>query len=140
MEDQEKGGIGKSEVDVYLADERERKSEGFEILLWWKTNSTRFPILSELAKHVLGMPVSSVASEAAFSTGGRTIDAYRSSLSPKTAESLICSQDWLRTSEIITDLRGEPEEYLHLEKLEDGKLYSLCLILTFILEFKKKML
>lgn len=121
MEDEDKGGMGKSELDVYLTDERERKSEGFDILLWWKTNSTRLPILSDLAKHVLGMPVSSVASEAAFSTGERILDAYRSSLSPKTAESLVCSQDWLRTSENITDLRGEPEEYLRLEKLENDE-------------------
>ncbi|KAK1355144.1 hypothetical protein POM88_048400 [Heracleum sosnowskyi] len=63
--------------------------------------------------------VSSVASEAAFSTGGRTIDAYRSSLSPKTAEALVCSQDWLRNSESVTDLRGEPDEYLQHEKLEN---------------------
>ncbi|KAL8121396.1 hypothetical protein AgCh_018215 [Apium graveolens] len=67
------------------------------------------------------MPVSSVASEAAFSTGGRIIDAYRSSLSPKTAEALVCSQDWLRSSEIVIDQRGEPEEYLQLEKLEYGQ-------------------
>ena len=61
MEARETGGIGKSELDVYLGDEMERKSEGFDILLWWKTNSMRLPILSNLAKHVLGMPVSSVA-------------------------------------------------------------------------------
>ncbi|KAK1384389.1 BED-type domain-containing protein [Heracleum sosnowskyi] len=60
--------------------------------------------------------------EAAFSTGGRTIDAYRSSLAPKTAEALICSQDWLRTSGDVIDLRGEPEEYLQFEKLEDAEL------------------
>ncbi|KAL8102179.1 hypothetical protein AgCh_026902 [Apium graveolens] len=69
-----------------------------------------------------GMPVSSVASEAAFSTGGRTIDAYRSSLSPKTAEALICSQDWLSTSGNLIDLRGEPEVYLQYEKMEDAEL------------------
>ncbi|WOG91938.1 hypothetical protein DCAR_0311193 [Daucus carota subsp. sativus] len=130
MEDREQGGVGKSELDVYLVEARERKSEGFNILGWWKVNSTRFPILSEMARHVLGMPVSSVASEVAFSTGGRTIDAYRSSLSPKTAEALICSQDWLRTSDTVTDLRGEPEEFLQLEKLENGELF-----LNFLLSF-----
>ncbi|KAL8092508.1 hypothetical protein AgCh_034687 [Apium graveolens] len=120
MEDYDEGGMGKSELDVYLVEARERKGEGFDILTWWKMNSTRFPILSEIAKHVLGMSVSSVASEAAFSTGGRTIDSYRSSLSPKTAEALVCSQDWLRSSERVTDLRAEPEEYLQHEKLENG--------------------
>ncbi|XP_017222792.1 uncharacterized protein LOC108199480 isoform X1 [Daucus carota subsp. sativus] len=122
MDDRDQGGTGKTELDVYLVDARERKGEVFDILEWWKMNSTRFPILSKIARHVLGMPVSSVASEAAFSTSGRTIDAYRSSLSPKTVEALICSQDWLRTSEIITDLRGEPEDYLQLEKLENDEL------------------
>ncbi|KAL8091476.1 hypothetical protein AgCh_033910 [Apium graveolens] len=76
MEARDTGGIGKSELDVYLGDEREKKVKGFDILLWWKKNSTRLPILSDLAKHILGMPVSSVASEAVFSTGGQTIDAY----------------------------------------------------------------
>ncbi|KAL8091755.1 hypothetical protein AgCh_034131 [Apium graveolens] len=65
------------------------------------------------------MPVSSVASEAAFSTSGRMIDAYRSSLSPKTAEALICSQDWLPSSNNVTDIIGEPEEYLQHEQLEN---------------------
>ncbi|KAK1377045.1 hypothetical protein POM88_033238 [Heracleum sosnowskyi] len=45
----------------------------------------------------------------------------KSSLSPKTAEALVCSQDWLRTSEIVIDLRGEPEEYLQHEKLENDE-------------------
>lgn len=122
MEDRDEGAMGKSELDAYLVEARERKGEGFDILGWWKNNSTRLPILSEIAKHVLGMPVSSVASEAAFSTSGRMIDAYRSSLSPKTAEALICSQDWLRNSNNVTDLRGEPEEYLQHEQLENDEL------------------
>lgn len=79
------------------------------------------PILSDLAKHVLGMPVSSVVSEAVSSTGGRTIDAHRSSISPKITEALVCSQDWLSNFRNMVDLRGEPQEYLQYEKMEDGK-------------------
>nr|GMC60851.1 zinc finger BED domain-containing protein RICESLEEPER 2-like [Ipomoea batatas] len=41
---------------------------------------------------------SSVASESAFSTSGRILDQYRSSLTPYMVEALILTQDWLRSS------------------------------------------
>ncbi|KAJ9558575.1 hypothetical protein OSB04_013189 [Centaurea solstitialis] len=88
----------RSEVDIYLADGKEKRDERFDLLGWWKANSVKFPILSQVARHVLAMPISTVASESAFSTGGRVIDKYRSSLNPKTAEALICIQDWIRSS------------------------------------------
>ncbi|XP_017613423.1 zinc finger BED domain-containing protein RICESLEEPER 3-like [Gossypium arboreum] len=52
--------------------------EDFDIL-WWKVNNPRFPTLSKMAKDVLAIPVSTVASESAFSTKGRVLDQYRSS-------------------------------------------------------------
>ncbi|KAL4584071.1 hypothetical protein LXL04_008661 [Taraxacum kok-saghyz] len=71
---------------------------------WWKTNSIKFPILSKLARHVLAMPISTVASESAFSTGGRVIDKYRSSLNLETAEALICAQNWIRSTKVDLEL------------------------------------
>ncbi|KAL8531032.1 hypothetical protein ACS0TY_007879 [Phlomoides rotata] len=59
----------------------------------WKVNSPRFPILSEIARDVLAIPISTVASESTFRTGGRVLDAFRSSLTPKVVQSLICGQD-----------------------------------------------
>lgn len=57
--------------------------EDVEILMWWKFNSPRFPVLSRMARDILAMPISTVASESAFSTGGRTLDQFRSSLTPR---------------------------------------------------------
>ena len=51
----------KSEVDIYLADGKEKRDERFDLLGWWKENSVKFPVLSQLARHVLAMPISTVA-------------------------------------------------------------------------------
>ncbi|XP_012575550.1 zinc finger BED domain-containing protein RICESLEEPER 2-like [Cicer arietinum] len=61
----------KFELDKYLAEECELYFVEFDILNWWKVNSTRFSILSSVAREVLAIPVSTVASESAFNTRGR---------------------------------------------------------------------
>ncbi|WOH07928.1 hypothetical protein DCAR_0727363 [Daucus carota subsp. sativus] len=87
-------------LERYLEEYPEKFTIEFDILSWWKVNSSRFPILSMVAKDVLAIQASSVASESAFSTGGRTLDKFRSSLTSTTNEILICCQDWLRSSKL----------------------------------------
>ncbi|KAF7844378.1 zinc finger BED domain-containing protein RICESLEEPER 2-like [Senna tora] len=48
-------------------------SSQFDILNWWKVNSTKFPILALIAQDVLAMLISTIASESALSTGGRAL-------------------------------------------------------------------
>ncbi|XP_072081116.1 zinc finger BED domain-containing protein RICESLEEPER 2-like [Arachis hypogaea] len=86
----------RSKLDRYLQEECEPYSHKFDILNWWKVNSTRFPILGNMARKVLAIPVSTVASESAFSNGGRVLDPYRSSLIPRMVEALVCTGDWLK--------------------------------------------
>ncbi|KAG2589223.1 hypothetical protein PVAP13_5NG248781 [Panicum virgatum] len=62
------------------------KSELFIYLDELNVNSHRFPVVSKMAKKFLTIPATSVSSESTFSTGGRTLDDYRSSLSPSTEE------------------------------------------------------
>ena len=47
---------------------------------------------------VLGIQISTVASESAFSTSGRVLDPYRTNLAPPIVEALVCTQDWVRKS------------------------------------------
>jgi hypothetical protein len=88
-----------NDLEKYLAGEPlllDKASENtFDILLWWKDNADVYPVLSLLARDVLAMQVSTVASEYAFSAGGRVIDPYRSRLDPEIVEALICTKDWI---------------------------------------------
>ena len=94
----------------------ESDEQNFDILRWWKLNAPRFPILSHMARDVLAVPVSTVASESTFSTGGRILDAFSSSLTPRIAQSLICTEDWLRSTCPV----GVEENLEILDQLEEG--------------------
>ncbi|KAH9718599.1 hypothetical protein KPL71_022284 [Citrus sinensis] len=86
-----------SEVERYLSDPVEDPSNlKLNVLLWWKVNGSKYPILEKIARDVLAVPVSTMASESAFSTGRRVIDEYRSSLTPCMVEALICTENWLQ--------------------------------------------
>jgi len=86
----------RNDVDRYLSDPCEELSDHFDVLTWWKVNGFKYRVLSKIAQDVFSVPVSTVASESAFSTGGRILDSFRSSSSPKTVEALICTQNWIR--------------------------------------------
>jgi hypothetical protein len=83
----------KSEFDRYLMKDVEMTNANFDILNWWKVNSTKFPILAKIAQDMLAIPITTVASELAFNSGGCVLDPFRSSLAPITVEALICSQN-----------------------------------------------
>lgn len=50
-----------------------------------------------MAVDILAIPITTVASESAFSASSRVIDLYRSALSPETVNMLMCGADWMRT-------------------------------------------
>ena len=58
----------------------------------------QYPILDELAKDILVIPISTVASESVFNTGGRFLSLHHSKLHPNTLESLMCAQNWIWAS------------------------------------------
>ncbi|GFZ03596.1 hypothetical protein Acr_16g0002200 [Actinidia rufa] len=123
--DQEFSSTCSSEVDKYSVELCERKENpSFDILLWWKTNSNKYPILAQIARDALTLPVSTVAFESAFSTGGRILDPFCSSLSPSMVETLICTQNWL-LSTVPINLRHAMDKVEDLKQellQEDGQL------------------
>lgn len=111
-----------NEVDRYLGDKYVNPmTAGFDLAQWWKVNASTYPILSKLAKDILAIPCSTVASENAFSLGKRVVDPYRSSLTPQMVECLVCSSDWLKATQVNFYKEPTTEEmelYQELEELE----------------------
>ncbi|KAL0539637.1 hypothetical protein IC582_023853 [Cucumis melo] len=57
---------GSSEINIYLLEANVRTEGDFDILQWWKMNSDRFEVLGHMARDILAIPVSTVASESPF--------------------------------------------------------------------------
>lgn len=90
--------LDSSELDSYWAKVPIRRRDNFDILGWWQMNSAEYPTLSRMAADILAAPASTVASESAFSTGKRVLSDFRSRMTTKTVEALVCLQDWIRTT------------------------------------------
>ena len=128
----------RDELEIYLKEAVENPDlmlgVEYDVLSFWKRNSTKFPVLSLVAKDVLALQVSSVASESAFSTSGRLIDPSRSCLTHYMIEVLMCTEQWLK-EDIRCDSRVLSnaqilEDIEEFEKLERG-MSSICLFTLF---------
>ncbi|CAN1726051.1 Putative AC9 transposase [Linum perenne] len=109
----------------------------FDVLKWWSSYGIAYPILYEIAKDVLAIPISTVASESAFSLGGRIMTEFRTSLTPSMLEALVCAADWLRSGESAPiDEEDVPEEEQERE-YRRGKSFEtvVCFIFLVILTF-----
>ncbi|WVZ51693.1 hypothetical protein U9M48_002808 [Paspalum notatum var. saurae] len=86
-----------SELDVYMKQKIFRwvdpsgKGAQFDVLSWWKSNQVKFPVLSRLARDVLAVQVSTVASNLLSALVGAFLD-------PEAVEALVCTKDWLLAS------------------------------------------
>ena len=121
-----------TEVERYLLDPIEDPSnDKLNVLLCRKVNGSKYPILQKIVKDILAIPISIVASESAFSTKGRIIDKYRSSLTPTMIEALICTENWLQSKLFATpiyDLNQELKDHIYQIELQGGNFFILHFI------------
>ncbi|CAN0923524.1 Zinc finger BED domain-containing protein RICESLEEPER 3 [Linum grandiflorum] len=87
-----------SELDHYLDEDVIPRGGDieFDILEWWRANAAKYPTLHEIARDILAGPITFVASESVFSSGGRLLDPHRSRLYFKTVDALMCTRSWIK--------------------------------------------
>ncbi|KAL6176525.1 hypothetical protein ACLB2K_053158 [Fragaria x ananassa] len=101
----------------------------FNILGWWRSHEEVYPVLSLIARDLLSVPPSTVASEAIFifiirytkfnfsfinTHTFRVVSEKRASLSPSTIQALICLKDWK-----LVDARQQDKEQDELRAKEE---------------------
>ena len=98
-------------------------NNSFQIIKWWQEHQKSFPILARIAKDILAVPASSVASESAFSAGRRVLDEKRSRLTPESIQICVCKKDWdqaeRRTQGLKQDEDDEDDPVMILESSTD---------------------
>ncbi|KAK9104779.1 hypothetical protein Scep_021623 [Stephania cephalantha] len=100
-----------SELDIYLHEPLLDRKKNLDIIDFWKFVQYRYPKLSMMARDVLAIPLTIVASESAFSTAGRTLDKYRNSLLPENVEALICCRDWVNGAKLKNKSNARKKEF-----------------------------
>ena len=82
-----------------------------------------------MAADILAVPISTVASESTFSTGGRVMDPYRANLAPETIQALICGGDWMLKSHGIKKRDKLAFKFVLCKKYYDFQFTNHALIL-----------
>ena len=144
----------RDKLEIYLKEDVENPDlmvgVEYDVLSYWKRNCTKVPILSLMAKDVLAMQVSSVASESAFSTAGRIIEPSRSCLTHFMIEVLMCTEQRLKQdiqcdSRVLTNAQIlvviEEQEKIERDlfiyfRFINMFLYMICYLLAFVFASK----
>ena len=117
-----------TELDLYLEEPALPRTQDFDIINWWKFGGIKYPTLQLIAHDILPIPVTTVASESAFSTSGRILSSHRSRLAPKMVESIMCMQAWSNA-----DILGNTLNFV--ENLVKRVMSNVALLLLFTAGF-----
>ena len=82
---------------MYLSQglEKENPDGSFDLLEWWKAREKHFPVLARMARDILSIQASTVASESAFSQARLQIGDHRASMR-ESLEKSVLFRDWIR--------------------------------------------
>jgi len=78
------------------------KNVNADIFNFWKIQNEKFPLLFQLARQTLCIPVSSASSERVFSVSGRIIEEHKSRLKGETVDSLVFLHNFFKNIKVPT--------------------------------------
>ncbi|KAM3322122.1 hypothetical protein P3S67_003273 [Capsicum chacoense] len=107
----------RKELKYYLRMALEDCRRWINRLDWWRSNETQYPVLSRLARDILNVPMSTVASESTFSQGRQQLGDNRHSLGSNTMNVLVCLRDWIRVEIRNQGMEPESNDELKLEEM-----------------------
>jgi hypothetical protein len=84
------------DVFIYESENGDDSHANIDALVWWKSNALKYRILSNMARDLLAILISTVVSKSSFSAGGRVIEPHRASLSTDIVQFLLYDSDWVR--------------------------------------------
>lgn len=82
------------ELETYLRSRRERTASDAPI--WWRNNAGQYPKMSNLARKILPLQATSVASERVFSVAGDVDTKTRNRLSDESVENIVIYKSWMQ--------------------------------------------
>jgi len=119
--------LGNYMASNFLAHMIVEEFQNLDMLAWWKEKEPQFPILAAMARDLLTVQASTIASESAFSFSGRVISERRSKLTAQPVQVCVCLKNYLDDVERIqhcVSLEGPllplVEEYIHVEEVSLG--------------------
>jgi hypothetical protein len=59
-----------TELDLYLEESTSPRTQELDIIQWWQYVGVKYPTLTRIARDIMTIPVTTVASESIFSIGG----------------------------------------------------------------------
>jgi len=65
-----------------------------DVLAWWRTHNERFTDLALMARDLLSIAITTIASESSFNIGSRYLNMYRNRLFLECVEALICTSSY----------------------------------------------
>ncbi|KAM0041071.1 putative transcription factor/ chromatin remodeling BED-type(Zn) family [Helianthus debilis subsp. tardiflorus] len=102
--------LGRYKITSYSHTMTSEEYNNFDILSWWKSKESEFPILATMARDILTVQASTVASESVFSLSGRVLSIRRTRLTPESLEMAICLKDHLDAVDRVQDKTSLEDE------------------------------
>lgn len=119
-----------NELTQYLTtnfelDQYDDDSNPFDILKWWSSKESTFPVLSKMAKEILAIPMSTIASESAFSMAKLQYTHKRSRLTSSAVEVCVAIKDWtaaeqrMQDQEALVEVQEDKDAFEFLSDIEE---------------------